>query len=649
MTTPEIKVRERRPFAGGHTFGDVGPYEILKGRASFAFDPYAPANRPVVDLDLAPRDPSGRVRAETDLMILKPLDPRRGNHRLLFDFLNRGNKRAVHYFNNAPMANEPKTLADAGNGFLMRRGYTMVFAAWQADLHPGDGRMMLDVPVAELNGAPVTGTVRAEFIGQPGITTLPLSGRVPARSYPTVSRDTRDAILRRRRYPNATAQDILPNDWHFARIEVGPSAAGAQPETALIPSDTHIHIPRGFEPGWIYELLYAARDPLILGLGLPVIRDLVAALRAGPGPLRDEGLEVDKAYAWGRSQAGRCIREFVYQGFNEALDGSRVFDGVMPHIAGAGRLPIARFTNLSLAGGLQYEDRFATAEVFPFSYARSTDHLTGRDDALLKRPATDPLVVHSQSASEYWQRRASLVHTDTAGTDLAQPDTVRIYFLSSSQHVPDQAPSGPARTAGVHYLNAVDTSFIARPLLDHLDRWATAGSLPPASRIPMRASGTLVTFDAWRTQFPVIPGISLPRGVNELQPVELPAVGSYTVLVPSVDADGNDVAGIRAVDVAAPLGTYSGWNLRGRGTGHGALHEFSGSYIPFADTAEERLASGDPRPAVLERYDGPEAYVRAVAEAARWLVTAGFLLEDDVPSLLAAAANWGRPRHDVRL
>jgi hypothetical protein len=323
-----------------------------------------------------------------------------------------------------------------------------------------------------------------------------------------------------------------------------------------------------------------------------------------------------------------------------------------------------RFANADVSGGQQYEDHFNPADTFPFSYAETTDHLTGRRDAILKRPETDPLVIHTQTATEYWQRRGSLAHTDTRGNDLPQPAGVRIYMWASSQHFADPLPKKPERGVCQNYLNPVATSMLFRAMIDAMDRWATTGAPPPDSRIPRRADGSLVEAEEWRNQFGAIPGAATPRapsalplldygpeaerGVLREPPAIVPGAG-YTILVPAVDEDGNDRAGVRAPMVAAPLGTYCGWNLQSRGFAHGAMHEFSGSYIPLPETQEERRATGDPRRSILERYPDAAAYVRAITAAARELVEAGLMLEEDVERAAAAAADWGRPRHDVRL
>ena len=667
----EVRIAQRGPFADSHEFGESGAYERLVGRVHFAVDPRAPAQAGIVDIDKAPLNADGLVEFSADLCILKPRDMARGNRRLFFGYGNRGNKRELQFFNDAPASNDPRTLADAGNGFLLRRGYALVWAAWEGDLLPGDGRLVLDVPVASDGDRPITGLVRSEYIAAAsGITTFPLSGKASTLSYPTHSMDPRNHCFTRRRYAESERIPVAPDDWSFARVEGGQGLDAQGSETAVVPSDINIHLPHGFEPGWIYELVYTARDPRVHGLGHVVVRDLVSFLkheaRDSAGNANPLGDNVDKAYCWGRSQTGRCIRDFLHRGYNADAAGRKVFDGALPHVSGGGLMWMNhRFASVVSPAGQQYEDHWNCADRFPFSYAESTDHLTGRTDAILKRPDTDPLVLHTQTATEYWQRRGSLVHTDSQGNDLAQPDTVRVYLWASSQHFADPNRKVPSTGGCQHYTNVVQTSMLFRAMLDSLDAWASHGTPPPDSRIPLRADGTLVPYAQWREMFPAIPGVAIPCGANSLplmdfgpdfeggisskEPPDITDARGYAILVPAVNEDGNDIAGVRAPMVQAPLGTYTGWNLRSRGHGHGAMYLFDGSYLPLADTTEERRMTGDPRPSVIERYADAGEYARAIEKAARSLVEEGLLLEEDVERCVAGAANWGRPLHDVKL
>ncbi|WP_149535537.1 alpha/beta hydrolase domain-containing protein [Siccirubricoccus phaeus] len=651
----EFELQDRLPFAGGQEFGAAGAYELLLGRLRYAVDPRDKRNAPIADLHLAPAGADGLVRFAGDLQILKPVDLARGNRRLFFDWGNRGNKRCLQYFNDAVASNAPLAPEHAGNGFLLRRGYSLAWGAWQGDLLAGNGRVLLEVPKLPA----VRGLARAEFIGQAGVNTFPLGVYTSTYSPPAVEGGR--ATLTRRRYPWEPREEVPQGEWCFGRFEAGMGLEVFGRDSIIAPSRTHLHMHAGFQPGWIYELVWEAEAPLVLGLGHAAVRDAVSWLRHAATPANPLHGAVEKAYGFGRSQTGRAIRDFLYHGFNEDTAGRRVFDGLMPHVAGAGRLFAGRFGNLTVPAGQQYEDHDNSADAFPFSYAETTDHLTGRTDAILKRPATDPLVLHSQSATEYWQRRGSLVHTTTDGQDLPQPDNVRIYHWCSSQHAANPRLGRPARGPFANPENVVATSMLFRALLDALDAWATHGTPPPESRMPRRGDGTAVSFEAWRARFPAIPGVALPQspsrfelfdygmdnGVMTVLPPRLADAQGYAVLLPATDADGNDLGGVRAPMVQAPLATYTAWNPRSRGHGAGALHEYTGSTIAFPDTEAERLATGDPRPSVQSRYGSAEGYVAAITEAAKALVAARLMLEEDVPRCAAAAAQWGAPRHEV--
>ena len=396
--------------------------------------------------------------------------------------------------------------------------------------------------------------------------------------------------------------------------EIGDTGTGRGPRPTGF-----IHYPAGFEPGWIYEIIYTARDPKVMGLGHVAVRDFVSFLKYEQGsanPLAG----IAKAYGWGRSQTGRCLRDFVYRGYNADAAGRRVFDGIMPHVAGAGRKWLNhRFASPIVSGGQQYEDHFNIADSFPFSYAWSVDHLTGREDAILKRPETDPLVFHTQTATEYWVRRGSLVHTDTQGNDLPQPETVRVYCWSSSQHSANpllkragerdrtaflqqgrtlacsSAPCWTRWTLG-HGRHSVRRTAASRP--GPTTRWSImrdgASSSPPSPgscRWPDRTRCRCWTLGPDADKGILQEPPTLVHGRNDPDGPGL----HYTVLVPSVDRDGNDIPGVRAPMVAAPLGTYTGWNPSGAGIWTRRAVEVRGQLHSVPRHAGERVATGDPR------------------------------------------------------
>ncbi len=642
-TQLRLDIEQRELLADGISFGSTGPYEKLAGRIHFALDPHEPLNQQVVDLAYAPRNAAGLVEYATDVYIIKPVELARGNRRLIYDVNNRGNKRVLQFFNDAVPSNDPSSPEHIGNGFLMRRGYTLVWSGWQGDLLPGEGRMTMELPIATDQGKEIAGLVRAEFIAdEPGKVCFPLSGNDYTRSYETVSLDTQQATFTCREYEQDPRQPLPPDAWQFARLD-----AAGQP----IPSSTHCYLSTGFRPGWIYELIYTAKNPPLLGLGFTGVRDLISFLlyattdvEGNPNPLQEGGVRLEKAYAWGRSQSGRFLREFVYRGFNQDTQKRRVFDAIWPHVSGGGRVTLNyRFAQPGRFPR-QHADHLYPSDQFPFAYTVSTDHLTGKTDGILKRPATDPIVIHTQTSSEYWERRGSLVHTDTQGQDLPPHDKVRIFLFASSQHFADPN-SGPLQGAHQHLSNPLNTTPLLRALLDALDAWVTRGIRPPESQVPTQRDGTLVSAAVVKTLFPAIPGVQCPERPNRLyvqdhgsdfekglfsqEPPQEDKRKEYTVLVPHIDADGNDVAGIRTPHIAVPLATFTGWNYRPKGGAEEALAGTVGSYLPFAQTAEERFKSGDTRLSIAERYHSKAQYVRAIVLAAQRLIEQRLLLEED--------------------
>jgi hypothetical protein len=657
-TEVRLRIDKREPFADGMAFGGAGSYERLAGRMLFAIDPDNPTNRSIVDLDHAPRNAAGLVGYSTDIYILKPVDLGRGNRRLLYDVNNRGTIRALQFFNDALHSNTPSTVAHAGNGFLMRRGYTVVASGWQGDILPGEGRLTIQVPMAQENGSPITGMVRTELMTEEtGVTCLPLSGNEYSSSYEAVSVDSRDATFTYREHEADPRQPIPPEAWQFAHLD-----SQGRPT----PSPWHCYLPAGFRPGWIYELIYSAKNPLVMGLGFTGVRDLIAFLlyadadaEGTANPLRHGGTGIDLAYGWGRSQSGRFLREFVYRGFNRDIQGRRVFAGIAPHVAGGGRVILNyRFAQPG-RHPRQHEDHVYPSDQFPFAYGTLTDPFTGKTDGILRHPDTDPRVIHTQTASEYWQRRGSLVHTDVLGNDLPEHETARVFFFASSQHHADPN-SGPLPGAYRGTSNPLNTTPLLRALLDALDAWVTHGTPPPASRVPSRAGGTLASAAEVESRFPPIPGVTFPRQPNRLclqahgpefergllakEPPEVDTSKEYAVLVPQVDADGNDLSGVRTPHVEVPLATFTGWNLRLPGCAEQDLASLNGSYLPFAKTGAERRDHGDPRPSLQERYRSRVHYVRAIAVAAQRLVEQRLLLEEDADRYVALAMqedNWG--------
>ena len=642
-TAVRLQVTKREPFADGISFGDVGAYERLTGRVVFEVDPEAPGYTDVVDLECAPRNSNGLVEYSSDLYILKPVELARSNRRLVYDVNNRGNKRIVQFMNDASHSNDPSSVAHAGNGFLMRRGYSVVWSGWQGDILAGNGRLTMSLPVATYGSGEITGTVRAEFIAdESGVVCFPLSGNDYTASYEATSLDTSSATLTRREYERDPRIPIPRDQWRLAMVG---------DEGSTVPSSMHCYLPAGFEAGWIYELVYTAKNPMVMGLGFTGVRDLASFLLhdevdddGEPNPLAENGNNIEKAYSWGRSQSGRFLREFVYRGFNQDRDGRRVFDGVSPHVSGGGRV----FLNYRFAQPgrypRQHSDHLYPSDQFPFAYAVTTDRHTGKTDGILKRPETDPVIIHTQTSSEYWERRGSLVHTDSAGNDLADHARSRVYLFAGSQHGADPL-EGPQTGPYLYISNPNQAGPPLRALLDALDEWATNGTAPPDSRVPTRTAETAVPAEIVRARFPSISDVTCPdeasrlyvqdhgpefdSGIVSTEPPQEDTYKEYTVLVPQVDADGNEVPGVRMPTIEVPLATYTGWNYRPPGGAAKALAGVVGTYVPFPVSEDDRRTRGDGRKPTSERYRSKDHYVQQVAQAAQRLVDQRLLLAED--------------------
>jgi hypothetical protein len=658
-----LDIARREPFASGHEFPVTGAYEKLVGKIYGEVDPNDRRNKVIVDLNKAPRNRRGRVRYSGDFCILKPLDMARGNGKIFYDAPNRGGKRIVAFLNDAPQSNDPSTLADAGNGFLMRQGYTIVWCGWQGDLMPLPNWMVLKVPAATDRGKPIVSKVRTEIVvDEKGVKSQPLSGDERVKSYPVASRDKIRASLTVREKSYGPRIPIPFPKWEFASCEKNPRTG----KETVKPSGKALYLPSGFKSGHIYEFIYRAKNPLVLGLGFAVVRDLVSFLRynardsAGrPNPLASAKMTtgIGYAYGWGRSQSGRFLRDFVYHGFNEDEAGKQVFDAIAPHVAGGGRL----FLNYEFArpvSSSQQHTNQLDPELFPHAYNVIRDAQTGRRDGILKRPRSDPYVFHTQTSTEYWQKRGCLAHTDGKGNDLVIPDKVRIYVIASAQH---NSPFGsePAKDDTQLLVNPLPAGDVLRALMVAMDLWVTQGVPPPPSRYPMVEHGTLVPPTRSSTGFPKVPGAgfnglynrqlfldygpNILHGLVAVHPPRPLGKGQYTVLVPRVDRDGNDRAGIRLPAVQVPVGTYTGWNLRPRGLAEDELAGLLGSFVPFARTRAERRKSGDPRLSIEERYKDRAGYVRQVSRAARILVDERYLLPDDAERMISKAKKQRIP------
>lgn len=634
-----FEITSRAPYANGHSFGTVGPYEQIVGRAHYAIDPRNDSNREIVDLELGPRNAAGRVEFSSDFFILAPANREKGNQAIFYDVNNRGNKLALRFLNDASGGNDA---ADAGNAFLFWRGYTVVWSGWNGELLPGDGRLQLHAPVATNSGKEITGLVRYEICPQEEANRLSLV-RPGHGAYPPTASGGETASLTWRLYPRDPRIPIPRNQF---RIHVAKQD-GISSQLPLV----ELELPSGFRPGYLYELIYEARNPLIHGVCFASVRDLISALRNGEGdanPFASSKQPPFKyAYGFGVSQSGRFLRELLYSGFNQDERGRTVFDGFMPHVAGAGLGSFNHRFAQPTAFSTQHEYHDWPTERFPFAYGSSQEPFTENRDGILARceaAGTVPKILHTQSSTEYWSRAGSLVHTDPLGTvDASIPDSVRIYSFGGTQHGPASYP--PEKGVGQVAANPADYRPFLRALLDRLHLWCRDGKLPPPSTYPTLVAGTLVDWGRHSTGFPMIPGTRYPNVIYTPSLLDLGSQWSakriidvhpprrrsdYTVLVPKCGPDGNELGCLLPPEVAVPLATFTGWGLRSREAGaENDLVGLNGSYIPFPVTKAQRSETGDPRPSIQERYASLDDYLRKLDDEMQRLQQTGYLLEED--------------------
>ena len=656
MPVTKIEIKSRTTFAGGQAFGDAGAYEQMDGVVHFAVDPDSAANETIADIKLAPRNGQGLVEFSSDFRILAPVDQGLGNRRLFLDVLNRGKNSAFKNFNSSP-DNALDGPPDPGNGFLMRQGYTVAWCGWQYDVPEVPGIMGIRVPDAADAAGPISGKIVMTFQTNAPTQVQLLSNR-GHRAYPANNLEDWNSVMTVQEHEDAP-EEVIPRDqWSFSWLENGRKVPDAQ----------HAYLEAGFQPGKVYQVIYTTTGAPVAGLGLPATREFASFLRYGSVAQGNPcASNIERAYTSGVSQSGRFLRLFLYLGVNRDEEGRTVFEGFIPHVAGGKRGEFnQRFAQPSSQAAR------STNSLFPFSDIDQTDPETGLTDGVLSRSTAQgslPKIMYTYTPSEYWAGHGSLVHTDlTATRDLDVPEDVRIYVFTGSQHglgtfpLTDGDPSEDIRAQNP--LNCLDHRSLLRAALTNLDRWVTTGEAPPPSSHPRIADGTAVPPAKAAETLRAIPGVNPPApfrrftrldfGPDAGVPTQIPAgIGlRYPHLVPAVDQDGNELAGIPLPFVTVPLATHTGWNTRhgdmgGEGqtlsTGGASGGTLRGSTIPFPATREEREATGDPRLSVEERYDSREQYQGLVRQAAQALVDRRYLLAEDLEPLV----NLGGRHYDL--
>ncbi len=631
-----IEVLDRQPVASGAAFGAAGAYEKLRGRAFFAVDPAAAANAPIADLKLAPRAADGRVRFSADFLVIRPIDAARRNGALLYEVNNRGRIAMLAQLDEAPASNDPSDAADFGNGFLLQQGFTLAWSAWAWDVsaEPGDRRLVLHPPVATRDGGRITGRVAYEFVVNQRSPTASFTG-IEGLAYPPADDGAGDAKLTVRERREEARTEIERSRWSF---ELAPG--GGAPRMLALEG--------GFEPGRIYELTYEARDPVVAGLGIAGIRDLLSYLRSHP---LEGAPQPERTLIFGISQSGRLIETMLLDGLHVDEAGKPAFDGAFIHVAGGGKGGFNYRFAMPTRHASMLEDHIYPTDYFPFTTATERDAVTGASGSVLdaaRRLGAVPKLFYTNESTEYWNRAASLIHTDPTGEHDVPPDpSARIYLIAGAQHYMGRQPY---RGAYANCVNPENHYRVLRALLLALDRWVRDGSPPPPSVYPHIADGTLITVTAYKKDFPNIPGVILPEG--NLRPPRLD-LGSrfaderiadivpptllvpFEALVPKPDRDGNDEGGLSPPELLVPLGTRTGFNNRNAATGFStATARWDGSFIPFARTEAERRDLGDPRPSLAARYRDRGDYEQKLGAAAAHTAAAGFLRSEEIGSVV---------------
>lgn len=687
-------------FNGATPPGSAGPYQVITGIVHGKLLATAAENAGIVDLANAPADSAGYVGYTTDVVILRPKNASNGRRVLFYDVVNRGNKIAASSYigggalvaGAAPPAEFPS---------LLQKGYTVVWSGWQAGIaQTGNGAAAaigVSFPVARNNdGSAITALSREEFVadfaGGPA-TVFPLT-------YSPASLADRSEVVftARQSWSNASGQQdynspsVPVTAWRYVANADGSVSVDFTPP-ATVPGPDGTSVPP--DAGTIYTFVYRAKDPTVNGIGFAAVRDLVAFLRhsdkdaqGNANPLADMKTAVcaagsncpanpagnfDIVIGEGLSQSGRFLRDFLYQGFNRDVAGNKVFDGLMPVIpAGRRTWTNVRFSQIG-RWSKQHEDHFMPGDQFPFAYNVIDDPLTGVNDGILKKclaTSTCPKIMQIDGSYEWWGGRASLVVTDGAGHDLALPDNVRYYMVAGTQHA-----GGAGVTTGLLTVppagslcqlpaSPVAQTPVVRAMIPAMERWLVSNVAPPASRYPTVAAGTLVASND--IGFPDLTNVVVPSGpgaspvplsftyagvhnqlfltdyANAVPVVNLTA--QYRILVPKVDANGNETGGILVPDVKVPLASYTGWNIRGTGHAQGEGCTSNGGAIAFAVNPAAKSPGIDTRAALTDLYSGRADYQAQVAAAANALAGQGYLLPLDATNVFIANSRKIAPQ-----
>jgi Alpha/beta hydrolase domain len=632
------EITSRADVLDGRAFGKAGPYERITGRIYFSVPVNNEHNRSIVDLQNAVNLRDGAVVFSADFIVVRPKDAHNGNGSLLLENPNRGHSRIIALVDGGDW----NLLHSAGDAWLLRNGYSIAALGWQWDAADDDA-LRLYAPIAKQHGQTIYGLLRGDLMPSKIMDDIPLghliTGNIGGTEYPVAKPDDPRNVLTVRNSGDAPRTVIPRSQWQFAQLADGK----------LQPSNRYIHLNRGFQPGKLYEYVYVVSDPVIAGLGFAAMRDFASYAKHDPNTI----VPAVRVYGEGISQNGRFLRDYLYQGFNADEQGRMALDGVLAHVAGAGRGSFNyRFAQPS-RDAQPTSSFFFPTDIFPFTASPETDPLRGTTAGLLDRVKAEhavPKIFFSNTSYEYWGRVASLIHSSPDGLrDVPLSENVRIYHFTGLQHFPGPFPpaKGKGDLDGQEPESPLPIKYFWRAMITNMDAWVRNNQAPPESSYPKIADGNLVARKNY--SFPEIPGVHKPRSPNRAYRLDFgpdwqagilswqpPKVGeAFPVLVPQVNADGNERDGVRLPEVAVPLATYTGWNLRDPSIGAPDQRvPFEGSYLPFPKTAADRKKSGDPRQSIAERYASREDYMKRYAEAIDALVQERWVLPEDRTALV---------------
>jgi Alpha/beta hydrolase domain len=633
-----VEITSRSDVLGGKAFGDAGAYERIIGQIYFSVAVANPHNQRIVDLKNAVNLRNGEVDFSANFMALRPKNVGQSSGSMILENPNRGRSRIVALVDGGDWDVDK----DAGDAWLLRNGFTVVSLGWQWDA-VGDDALRLTAPIAKQNGETITGLLRGDITPSHEMLEIPLghliTGNMGGTEYPvSAPEDPRNALTVRdsRDAPRTT---IPRGEWQFAQTVDGK----------LTPSERHIHLNGGFHAGKIYEYVYVVANPVVAGLGFAAVRDFASYAKHSPDAITPVG----RVYGEGISQNGRFLRNFLYDGFNADEEGRIALDGILAHVAGAGRGSFNyRFAQPS-RDAQPTSSVFFPTDIFPFTDQSEKDALTGDSGGLLDRAVAEkvvPKIFFSNTSYEYWGRVAALIHVTADGKqDMPLSDNVRIYHFTGLQHFSGPFPpaKGTGDLLGQQPQSALPVKYFWRAMIANMDAWVRSDTAPPPGSYPKIADGTLVPLKQYA--FPKIPGVSIPHEANAayrldygpgwrdgILSVQPPKVGeAFPVLVPQVNEDGNERDGVRLPEITVPLATYASWNLRDPSIGAPDQRvSFEASYIPFPRTQAEREKTGDPRKSIVERYSGQDDYMTRFAKATDDLVKQRWILPEDRDALV---------------